>query len=194
MDWDDIRRKRRLYAVVASLGRGGGTAASSTWNPADKAAGITLTNGNLTATGDAVAGYDNVRGTSSKTTGKWAFEVTKVGAPGMGVGVGLSTASLTNYLGNDRLLGFGYYHDGFIQDDSSIDAFSAGDVILLAVDADARLVKLYKNGVQVGTAGGYALPAAGALFPMFGAGTGVAGSGTLNVNPASPPSGYAAWG
>lgn len=60
------------------LGVGGPPAATAvTWNPADKAAGITLSNGNLTYT-HAAGNNTNalVRATTSKSSGKWYYEDT----------------------------------------------------------------------------------------------------------------------
>lgn len=176
---------------------GGGGAVATTWatDAGNKAASITLSNGNLTATGDAAAGYENVRGTSSKTTGKHCFQVQVVNEFA-GIGVGNATASLTNYVGSDAAASLSYWGSGFVSGGfSSIASYTAGDIILVALDADARTVRYFKNGSEVSPGGGYSIAGiTGALFPMFGSDTGIAGSMTLNVNPASPPSGYSAWG
>lgn len=46
-----------------------------TWNPSDKTAGITLSNGDLTAE-ESSGSYQAVRATTSQTTGKFYFEIT----------------------------------------------------------------------------------------------------------------------
>jgi len=53
---------------------GGATSSGVTWNPADKSANVTLSNGNLTATGGG-SGDSQVRSTVSYSTGKYYFEV-----------------------------------------------------------------------------------------------------------------------
>lgn len=49
--------------------------AALAWDPANKDASITLSNGNLTATGGVISAWRSVRGTVGKTTGKWYFEL-----------------------------------------------------------------------------------------------------------------------
>jgi hypothetical protein len=75
--------------------------AAVTWNPADKAAGVTLAVGNLDATAIAHA---NVRATLSRGAGRWYFEAQASCDPfGAYTSVGLasSIASLTTTLGQD---------------------------------------------------------------------------------------------
>lgn len=76
-------------ASARALGFCSGLRAETTWNPADKNANVTLSGGNLTATQTA-AGVDGAaRGTTSRSTGKWHFEVyvasSATGRPAMGV-------------------------------------------------------------------------------------------------------------
>jgi hypothetical protein len=59
---------------AVTIGRTG--FAVTTWNPADKRSTVNLSNGDRTATGDGTASYGLVRSTTSKSTGKWHFEVT----------------------------------------------------------------------------------------------------------------------
>jgi hypothetical protein len=73
--------------------------ASCTWNPSDKNASITLSGGNLTATG-GTGSWHGVRGTVSHTTGKWQFEIKiklNTGNGNQMVGVGNASAVLNNY-------------------------------------------------------------------------------------------------
>lgn len=85
---------------------GGYTAwdASATWNPSDKDSSITLSAGNLRASGTVASSWRSARGTVSKSTGKWYFEVTcrVVTAPNNGfiVGVANATQALNNYAGS----------------------------------------------------------------------------------------------
>lgn len=104
----------------------------TTWNPADKAAGITLSNGNNTATGSS--GNNSVRGTTSHapSDGKFYFEfntITMVGGSGVigleNAAVGLTTNS-TNGMGVSPSGGF---------PGGSFGADPTGVVIGVAVDA-----------------------------------------------------------
>jgi hypothetical protein len=65
--------------------------ASTTWNPSDKSSGITLSGGNLTATGSGAGG---VRSIFSVTTGKWYWEVAFISGAGPGIGAANTTAAL----------------------------------------------------------------------------------------------------
>lgn len=82
------------------------TSAGSTWNPSDKSANVTLSNGNLTATQSSSAGTNSmVRGTSGKSTGNLYFEVSLDycnGAANDGwiCGVANATQSLSNFVGS----------------------------------------------------------------------------------------------
>jgi len=70
---------------------------TTTLNPSDESANVTLSNGNLTATfGSASDGA--VRSTTSKTSGKWYVEFTPGGTfsgADDGLGIALAAASLT---------------------------------------------------------------------------------------------------
>jgi hypothetical protein len=68
----------------------------TTWNPSDKSANVTLSNGNLTV-GASTGADGGVRSNLSKATGKVYFEYTVVNIAGgdTGVGIATGTASLT---------------------------------------------------------------------------------------------------
>jgi hypothetical protein len=77
---------------------------STTWNPSDKSANITLSNSNLTASQNSATGaWNAVRSTSNHNAGLYYFEMT-VDAydAGNGIIVGLATsaASLSSWCGN----------------------------------------------------------------------------------------------
>lgn len=125
-----------------------------TWNPADKAAEITLSNGDLTAT--ATASMDSaVRATTGKASGKWYWEVT-VGSPAQGdihIGIGtiLASVAYNNYVGED-VYGYGYRFDnGNIYNDfggtAYGNAYIADDIISVALDMDNGKVFFAINGV-----------------------------------------------
>lgn len=78
---------------------------TTTWNPSDKSANVTLSSGNLVATVTAT-GPDGFRGTTSHATGKWYWEVllgNTVGSQNDEVGVANASATLTSghYIGED---------------------------------------------------------------------------------------------
>jgi hypothetical protein len=70
--------------------------ANTTWNPADKGAGVTLTGGNLIAS--ATVQNQGVRAVDKQTTGKFYFELTiTAGATFQAIhGMGNATASLSS--------------------------------------------------------------------------------------------------
>ena len=209
MDFDVIRKKRRLYAVVCSLGRGGAAAsAATTWNPADKDAGAVLSNGNLKLTGDGTADWSAARGTSGKSSGKWYFEVVQNAAGGAGGGPGAgiadSTANLSTYLGQDAASA-GYFYNGFYGTSNSYTGgptLAVNDVLGIAVDIGARKVWFSKNGAyQNGdpAVGSVGLSIAGMGVTIYPLGESD-GSGAITANfgatafTTSPPSGFTAWG
>src|SRR5262245_8044916 len=117
---------------------------ATTWNPADKTANITLSNGNLTATNGAAAG-NTVRATSGLGSGKWFFEVTMsvwLGA-NSGPGVALSTAPMpwfNNTPGVAYVDGFGNIRINGATSGSALGTPGSGDIIACAVDLTASLI------------------------------------------------------
>lgn len=82
-------------------------AATTTFNPSDKSAAITLSNGNLTATTNATSGTPEVRSIATAASGKLYCEVTFTakatpGSENMALGVAsVASHALTTYLGGD---------------------------------------------------------------------------------------------
>lgn len=121
-------------------------AATSTWSTTDKDAGVQLSNGNLTTTGSG--SYSGVRGTLSKSTGKWYFEMAVVTLGfNVYIGVSNSTSSLTTSSSVGKTVqgkaGYTNNNTTFIANAG----FVMGDVIGVALDADAKQVSFYVNGV-----------------------------------------------
>lgn len=143
----------------------------ATWNPADKGANITLSNGNRTAEMTA-AGWEGVRATISKASGKWYWEIT----PDVGTGnlliIGAATAGETLTYPGDSAAGYGYEGstgNKFNNGSSGYgDPFAPPNIIGIAEDLDANKIWWSKAGVW--QAGGD--PAAG-TNPAF---TGVSGT------------------
>jgi len=146
-----------------------------TWNPADKAAGITLSNGNLTAT--STSGINqNVRSTAS-SPGKFVFSATKVAGSKTAIGVANAAKSLTEgaWATTNSV---GYYSDGGVGYGNGSPAtyapYSNGDVIMVAGDAVAGKVWFYKNGVcqggdPVAGTGGISIASGSPLYALFNA-------------------------
>jgi len=173
---------------------------TSTWNPADKNADITLSNGNLTATKTANNGnYVGLRGTLSRSSGKWHLEyLVDTAEANMGLGIGNATAALDNYVGSS-VHSIGAYSGSVWTNGGSAGAgpsFGSSDVVVVEVDLDA---KTYRVAVNTGSySGPFSFSGAtGPFFPMANAQT--LGRGfTINTGGSAftktPTAGYAAWG
>lgn len=158
----------------------------ATWNPSDKGAGMTLSNGNLTA---AVGTVSMVRSTQSMSSGKWYWEVTRVSGADFVTGVAKSGASLTTALGGDAN-GWGYIgSNGNKYNSASSVAYGAtianGDVVGVALDLDGGTLTFYKNGVSQGVA--YS-GLSGTFYAAFGSGN---GGETCTANFGATPFTYA---
>lgn len=179
------------------------TATYTTLNPSDKDAGITLSNGNLTAA--ATSGYKSARAISGKSTGKWYFEAKLTNGGSAVIGFGQTTESVASFPGT-TVKGWGYtnsgprYWAGVISE--TLAAFVLNDVIGVAVDMDAKTAQMYKNGVAQGssfglyqaTGGTVPLAAGVAVYPMLApnSSTLVANFGTTAFA-YTPPAGYTGW-
>lgn len=191
-------------SLIASYGAIA-AASGNTWDPANKAASITLSNGNLTAA-QSSGGWTSVKGLTSfaKTTGKWYFEVTIVSSTSNNtmVGVGNASASLSNYCGSD-VNGWGYWGNtgAYFNNGGSFplgNSYTTGDVIMVAFDAALGRMWFGKNGTwqNSGNPGANTNTSftglSGSLVPMFSPNS--AGSCTANFGATaftySPPSGF----
>lgn len=216
-----MRPRRSLIALAAALigtaacaqvpGLGAsviGFAASvvySAWNTSDAGSGFSFSNANRTWSNSTQNRL--VRSSTSKSSGKWYFEVTaiNVGA-NMSIGIATSAAALGNYLGGDQY-GYGYTATTGIQHNGpgggSASGYTTNDVISIAVDLVGNCFYLAKNGTWQNSGN----PGAGTGCYTITAGTYFAASSTwnnagtsqatLNVGNAafsySIPSGYSAW-
>jgi hypothetical protein len=201
-----------MFAMGPGFVKSGGAGASSTWNPSDKNAGIALTNANLTAANTGGSAYGLVRSTSSKSAGKFYFEihVDVAGASNFAV-VGLcpSTTVLSGgYPGVDAN-GWGYYQQNGQKFHSGAGtaygtAWALNDVIGVAVDLSSGLIWFSNNNVwqasgnpAAGTNPAYT-GITGLLFPAIGLYGPNGGTFTARFLAASqtyaPPAGFSAWG
>jgi hypothetical protein len=90
-------RRPLLYTPPVAAG-----GATTTWNPSDKNAGISLSGGNLTAT---TTGNQSVRSTTSHSTGKYYFEGTITRTSNTTYGIAPAGYALSNYVGNSTSAG-----------------------------------------------------------------------------------------
>lgn len=183
---------------------------ATTWNSLDKDAGITLSNGNLTATGSSGQPDRTVRATTAITTGQkryWETQFTTLGGgPDDGIGFALASCPLNTWIGN----GTANNSVGNFKADTAVYGFTVigtvsvawalNDWVGCAVDFDGKLVWYRINGVwnAGGTAnpatgvGGFTFSCVGDVFPAitFGnnTGTGVATAnfGATPLNAAVP--------
>jgi hypothetical protein len=177
----------------------------STWNPLDMTSAITLSNGNLTLTMTATANQ-GIRGTLSRSSGKFYFEYTQGAAATNSVGIADATHVLTTGLGLDNVSS-GYSTAGVIYYNTTLSVFVAtyttGDVIGVAVNITNGLIYYAKNGIWQNGAnpslglGGLAYVTAAAVFPAWGTPTANVTSGTVNVGAKAfsytPPTGFSSW-
>jgi hypothetical protein len=177
----------------------------STWNPSDKTSAITLSNGNLTLTTTATANQ-GIRGTLSRSSGKFYFEYTQGTSLANRVGIADSTHVLTAGLGLDSVSA-GYATSGAIYYATSLSVsaatYTAADVIGVAVDTTNGLIYYSKNGTWQNSAnpssgtGGLAYVTTAAVFPAWGMLAATVNSGTLNVGATAfsypTPTGFSAW-
>jgi hypothetical protein len=128
---------------------------TTTFDPTKKAAAITLTNGNLTATsGSGATAGTNVSTVAGHSTGKFYAEftlVTRTGAAENSI-VGIVNDNFgfgTNYIGSaNQSIGYTdagtvYFNGGVV---ATYSAYAQGDVICIAVDLDAKKVWFRVNG------------------------------------------------
>ena len=137
-------------------------------NPNDKAAGLTLSNSDMTATSTA-GSWESVRATHRKTTGRWYWETVVTANPNnLGVLVGITPYSMaTNqYPGQGSNSGgiwakgaaaSQYYAGGSIFR-SSLTAIPVGAVIGHVYDAELGTHDVYLNGTPLASCYGFTPP------------------------------------
>lgn len=149
-----------VFAQVAQTGGGKsipGVVATTTLNPSDKSAQITLSGGNLIMTGSAIASTDNVRSVASYSTGKFYCEMLSgavAGAYVHAIGLANSLASLTAGPGSPDTNSIALYSGDPVVYAAGGSAGSSGvnynggasDVVGMAVDIGAGLIWFRVNG------------------------------------------------
>jgi hypothetical protein len=163
---------------------------SVTWNPADASS----------ANRTVGAGSGGLcRGTASRSSGKWKFEVTCLATPqaGDGIGAALASASLAASIGSTGSAGYNTAGGVNINNTSvaTLATYTTGDIISVEVDFTGSLIFFQRLGSARDTGRSIA-SLVGALFPFVG--FSAASSYTLNTGnaifaiPISP--GFTNWG
>ncbi len=156
----------------------------ATLNPSDKGTNCTLSAQNTAATFSTTG---SVRSTLSKSAGKWYWEVLVTATGDLVIGVASASADINQYTGQNPD-SWGYYRLGGVLNNGSFSGtqsgYAVGDIIGVALDADAKTVQFYKNGVATGGAV-TGLPST--IFAAIGAGN---GGGAYVVNFGTTPFAY----
>jgi len=147
-----------VTAQLSTLGAGcavkcsAGAAPSTTnWNPSDLA-NMTLSGGNLVATGNSTSTDGSVRAVANHSTGKYYYEVTvtNIGAAAdSGCGIANGSTSLTGAPFSTSLIAAAYGGSGNIwvngSNPASIGTASNGDILGVAVDTGGQLFWVRRN-------------------------------------------------
>lgn len=160
------------------MGRSGALGGVTTWNPTGLVSTITLSNGNRRALENGSGIQNNVKSTTSKTSGKFYFEATKAGAVGYNTGgvpgVGLlAPGDGTNAVIASFTNGMEYLTYGTLSDNTgelftgATDWSAVGSVACFAINFTTKLfwcrtgaAGLWNNSASanpVTGAGGYAI-------------------------------------
>ena len=201
---------RRAAGVPAKAAVGSaGSMSFSTWNASDKNANAGVTPFKDLLNQTVATNYAAVRGTLSRSIGKYYFEAT-IGSvsnnAGVSVGVGTSTATLSGYVGSDnKSVGYKSSNVFFIGNSqvSFAPTMVSGMVVGFAVDVSSGLIYVSMNGVYnspmdpVNGLNGVSIGTGKTLFPMANV-YDLTDAVLLNTGgmPSiyGPPSGYSFWG
>ena len=121
-----------------------------TFNPIDKSANVTLSNGNLTASVGEVA-WSSIRATAAKSSEKWYWEFTTGAFTDAVLGIAQSGMLLSNYVGLDSN-GYGLWDNGQTYYNSLSIAsppYYTGDIISVALDLDNAKIWWAINGTWI---------------------------------------------
>lgn len=184
-----------LKAVIGDYYIPGGEAPSNytnstTWNPSDKDAAITLSGSNLVATSSGALSYKGVRSSFSiSSTGYWYFEVTVTtfaltnNGDSLAIGIANSSAPISSYYDsiNSRMI-FAYRSGGtnyfymYLPFGSSyaVPSFTAGDIFGFLVNKTNNSLTVYKNGAYYAYVGSSDMPTGATYAYMITYGTAAA--------------------
>lgn len=189
-----------IMVVNGALLTQSAAATADAWNPSDKNASITLSNSNRTGSWSSGGAYA-VRGVTSKSSGKWYFEVTHTSSGGDAwIGVATSAQSLSAYPDGSSTALAMYIEFGDVVGaaTASYSAVTDGTAVMIALDSDNNKVWFgsggtwFASGNPATNSGGLTRPS-GSLF-IFGGGNGNE-TITIAATPThSIPSGFTLWG
>lgn len=180
----------------------------TTWNPSDKGANVTLSNGNKT--GSLAGGVSgSVRSIKGQSSGKWYAEVKNTSATQEALCIGIANASMG--LSSYMIVANGYcvIWDGRAWNGSSLAAYcnasTTNTVMAIACDFSTGKVWFGPAGVwggggspSAGTGQAFTVPTSTTYYLAAGASSSVAESWIINAGSSaftySPPSGFSAWG
>jgi len=140
------------WQSVQQVGVSGAALSTTTWNPADAAAAITLSGGNLIATQTGSTAWSIVRGIANHTTGKFYFESNiNTVLTNSEFGVAESSETLTNsFLGQSGSHSIGWdcatgsvYLNGSVI--TTIQTAAAGDTVSVAYDLVNHMIWFRTN-------------------------------------------------
>lgn len=189
-----------MIPLATTMGR---TGERTTWNPNDKGSSCVLSNANLTAGASATDNLSSVRSTTGKSAGKWHFEVTvnaiNTGTSRPQFGIVTSSFNISGPLSSTQSIIVLSENSARVTNQASAatplpDNITAGTVIAVEIDADAKTVSFQ---VQGGTRQTYSISA---LSAPFYAATINASDSTITANfgaspfAITPTSGFAPWG
>ena len=201
--------------VVLSGGGGIPPVTTSVWSASDAAAnGMTLSNGGLTVTSPAIVGFNSIRGTISKSSGKLYLEWGVGGSTNGNGAIGVANATFNavhTILGSSNYSGGMAYAQnvlsaGFTSNYTNASPWpSSGDTWSMAIDFTAGKIWLAHNNVWLNSSdpASGSLPiisfvpaTVGALFPAVTT-EDIGEIWTLQSTAANqkyaPPSGFSAW-
>lgn len=180
-----------------------GAVAFATFDPANKSADITLSNGNRTAARSATTDFfANAKMLGVKTAGDWHVEFSISGYASGTIQIGVSTSAYATNFGLGGGVGSaGYGQNGNVSVDGNtvgtVDTFGNGDTI--AVEYRAALGELYVQKVGgTGRKGPFSVPAGAGMRPAI-ASDNTTGSTAFLSNAGqtafaiTPTSGFSAW-
>jgi hypothetical protein len=166
---------------------------ATTWNPSDKAAQVTLSNGNMTAL-LSTSSFGSVKATTGQGVGYY-FELTYSVVTGGSIGIGNASANAASWMGADgnslayNTSGQCYFSGTQIGTGTT---WGAGDVMGLYYSG-ASQIKIYKNGTLILTSA--SVPSGTTLYPAATIAT-LNDSVTVNFGVSAfsaLPSGATAW-
>jgi hypothetical protein len=184
-----LQRRRITPFCPGMWGAGSPPPSTPTWDSAKKNAGITLSNGDLTASVGSNIFFASVLGSGSgRSTGKYYCEmtITAVNVDSQGFGFGNASANLSQTGGYSDRNSVSWWANNNVKVDNantgSIQSWTAGDVLAMAVDLDAQLIWFRSNNSTNWNNSGTANPATG----TGGVDYTVGGTVTLGAGPYFP--------